>query len=349
MNYIVYHSADFDGFFSAVITAAGLIKEGSTFEDLWFIGYNYKPEIFISKEKLLNAENLKESDVIYFVDVFKRDQKWFSDILNKGVKIIVIDHHETTVEWFKTNDFADKVDLRFLKSSSEKDENGILKSAKSAAKLCWDRFFGTDKLPNFLKLISDYDIWNKENQIYWNETVLPFQYAMRSEGSININDIRSSKVLIDSLIAGYYELFDIDKLINIGKGILSYINNRNKRILAISGRKINLIINNRVWSNCYMATDYMNNSLIFENCLEGYENYEYLVILGPHIEPQNSTSKGTICNIQIISKKEESDCSKVCQMLGGGGHKGIGGATAYAYIEKPYPDSDIFNLELIKM
>ena len=365
MNYIIYHRADFDGYFSALVTAAYIEKTEKSRKEIYFIGYNYEDKIMKSKSEEFRAENVTNNDTVYFVDCFKRDEKFLNALLKNAKKVVIIDHHATTDDFFydyfcgkeeeKTKNLA-----LFIRNSSIKD-NGKVRYPYSAAELCFLYFFGNKDLekcntvPKLIRLISKYDIWYKEDEKRWKNEILPFQFGLRSFGGIitaNINGSEATDAILTWMTLYFSENTNVVKadatcpipielLTSQGEAILSYIKQRNKCIASF-GKKCTLIIegdNERplIFDECFFATDYSNNSMLFEDGLPGYEDYEYLIILGPKMEEANTNYNGIKCNVQIISANPESDCSQLCKALGGGGHKGIGGCTAYASIR---PDRD---------
>lgn len=376
MNYIVYHRADFDGYFSALVTASALIarkeqdnnvqKRKVSFQnDFYFIGYNYEKDIYYNKKDniIFDKNVLEKDDEIYFVDCFKRDIEYLKEIADACNSIYIIDHHETTSVFFE--EFKKEIPLNIstmgVINSSEKDGNGNLKYPYSAVIAAWIYFGYGSNIPELIKYISNYDIWNKNNKdgMDWNKDILPFQFGLRAQNYKLDNIYKESRSfgLIDYFVTEMIMTktatpvenecpICIENIISDGKAILSYIKMRNERVCSF-GKKCTLRINDKTWSNCYFVTDYMNSSMIFEHGLQDYQEYDYLVILGPRLEDHGCDTHGSVfCNVQIITANERGNCSELCNMLGGGGHKQIGGCQAFADIYGPYENGELI-LELI--
>jgi len=313
MIYIVHHSADFDGFFSGLITGIGVLKENVN--EIKFVPYNYgKDGIFVGKKKneIKLEDVVKYDDWVYFVDVFYANKEFMNKLIEKigdPAQVVLIDHHESSIEWVKKE--CPSIEYSWSANSSE-PENMI-----SAAGLCWNRFFGDHDMPEIVRLISDYDIWNKSNQKRWDEEILPFQYGMRNKG-INMFDI---PIYLDEYRKIIYE-DPVDfktSAIKDGKAVIEYQKSRSKTVLRSTGFEAFLDTKESTYF-AYFGADYCANSTLFEWGLneEEYEKYEVFVLCRPVIGTNKSY-------ISIISNRDDIDASEICALYGGGGHKKIAG------------------------
>lgn len=221
MIYIVYHNNDFDGYFSAIITASELARKNNKAE-FRFVGYNYEKELKINDD-VFEPEWLTKEDEVFFVDVFNRDWEWFTKATEiMGHQPVIIDHHETTFNFLKEkgvnlNSKFDKPVFykndeykHFVLSSSWKGENGET-LLFSAAALCWYYFNVKDEkllneilnvgyvkprifyVPKFVELVARYDVWDKTFNTQWKQYILPFQFGLRSDERINTRNVVNSK------------------------------------------------------------------------------------------------------------------------------------------------------------
>ena len=165
---IVYHRVDFDGIFSALIVDKFLRSEFKDDISIEYLGYNYT-------DNIPNLGLFGNVDLLYLVDIsFPAD--FMLDLMDKvGFhKIFWIDHHSTAI------------------SDSEKygyqELPGIREQGRGACELCWKYFF-IEELPSIISDLSDYDVWYKKSQQYWNNVVLPIQLGIRSDFGVNINNL----------------------------------------------------------------------------------------------------------------------------------------------------------------
>lgn len=270
MVYIVYHSADFDGYFSALITATEVSRRNKDAE-IVFVPYNYEKELKLNATESFDPEKLTIDDSVFFVDVFYRNKEWYEKAADHLKKIpCVIDHHETTYEFFKNElnfEDSDKFekpviyeneDLKktFVLSSSWKDGDKTM--LFSAAAMCWYYFNAPENIlktlidekgfvdksvfyiPKFIELVARYDVWDKTNNSFWCAFILPFQFGLRSDSRINTKDV------VKSTFTKFFYLFrkkigdialndekgECPNLIEYRKSEGEFLGNYNKTVLS---------------------------------------------------------------------------------------------------------------------
>lgn len=322
MKYIIYHSADFDGYVSGKIIHNWLIDGGTPDEEIYGVPYNYKDEIYIqvNGRKVLLRHALAPKDEVFFVDCFNtKDMEFFGICCRLSIDVTVIDHHETTIKFLDTEfgkiHVGQCITNYYCKSSSDPTlwKN---KHPGSAAFLAWKFCYGDEEIPDFIKAISDYDVWYHESDDAWEE-VVSIQYYLRSLG-IDMRKLKSEvgQRFYDILVGGYFYQ-DAHKR---GRAIVDYCKSRNKSLIKNTGKRYFLLVQNTIF-RVLVACDYQNSSALFEWGL-GKDSDEYkwpdLFILAKPI------FGSTVTPISIISNNDCIDAAYICEKFGGGGHHAIG-------------------------
>lgn len=316
--YVVYHRADFDGFASGVITIQGIShlhgndKKTIENEGLFVpVPYNYEDDIYVNKDGLKLQDAVKYDDTVYFVDCsYTKDVNVVKQIIDKigdPAQFILIDHHESAIEWYKKN--CPSIEMSWSENSSSANE------PKSAAILCWNKFFSGYDIPVSLQLISDYDIWKRDEK--WERETLPFQYGLRSEGiDMSILDADSIskfwKILTNNAFTTKY--------IEIGDILLKELKSDSKSIIRSFSHEFIIHMKNGKTYRAFGAPGHLRNSTLFEygSNEEYLKQFDLLILERP--DPINGTTA-----ISIISNKDDIDASELCSLYNGGGHKKIGG------------------------
>lgn len=323
MKYIIYHSADFDGYISGKIIHNWLIEGGTSDEEIYGVPYNYKDEIYIRVDgkKVLLRDVLESKDEVFFVDCLNTKDMEFFRICNRlSINVVVIDHHETAIKFLDTvSDIfgADQNTIsKYCKSSSDPKlwEN---KHPGSAVFLAWKFCYKDKEMPNFFKAISDYDVWYHESDEAWEE-VISIQYFLRSF-IIDMYDLKkkAGQLFYDMLFDDIFYRHACEA----GHSIVEYCKSRNKTLIKTTGKRYFLRIGNTIF-RVLVGCDYQNSSALFEWGL-GKDSDEYkwpnLFILARPI------FGSTVTPISIISNSDYIDAAYICEKFGGGGHHVIGG------------------------
>lgn len=168
MKYHIYHHNDMDGHASGAIVAYGLENEGIDPEDILFYRMNYGQEFDDSKVDY-------SKDEVYVVDFSLQPYEQMHELGKKLCRdnvnhLVWIDHHATSYDW--ASQFEGQISWR----------KGILtKGSRAACELCWQYFFMDEPIPEIVKRISQYDIWNKDYPDFrWEEEQIPLQTYFRS-------------------------------------------------------------------------------------------------------------------------------------------------------------------------
>ena len=157
-----YHSADLDGHCSGAILRRFHEILPKDYELLELRGINYG-EAF--PWELIDGET-----TVYMVDFSIQPFDQMVRLLGECKQLVWIDHHETAINEYGSYE-REHVGFQIA---------GTRKVGEAACELCWRWFFGgrfmTDvNMPQAVRLIGRYDVWDKTNP-----DVEPFQWGMRS-------------------------------------------------------------------------------------------------------------------------------------------------------------------------
>lgn len=321
MVYIVHHSADFDGAASAIVTAKGLglvhYNEETKrffFDDsiCKFIPYNYGNELTVKiNEEFINlVDVIERADWVFFVDCsYTKDVETIKKMIEKigtPEQIVLIDHHETSNNWFKKN--CPEINMKGSCSSSQMED------PISAAAMCWKFFNKNENYPKALELISKYDTWNR-NDGKWDEVTLPYQYGLRSYG-YNLKNLKHS--FHDIYTAVFSSEKTIDEIIEKGNILLDKIK-ADAKLLIRSYSKDAWVAIDGIRYFAKIGPGHLQNSTLFEYGIpvEEQERYDIFILEKADIMRGNAI-------ISIISNREDINAAKLCEVFGGGGHRVIG-------------------------
>lgn len=181
---IIYHRVDYDGIFSACIAKYYLECIGG---ESILIGWNYGDPIpQITTNKVIMV------DLMFPPEVMME--------LKKTKDLLVIDHHESSINSSETYGYDDLPGLRMF--------------GKGACELCWDYFFNSP-CPKIIRLLSAYDVWNHD-RFNWKTETVPMQLVLKAKYGIKIDLIYPEfKKMIQSD-------YDFSRLLEEGRLIQDY-------------------------------------------------------------------------------------------------------------------------------
>ena len=170
---------------------------------------------------------------------------------------------------------------------------------KSGARLAWEFFFPrADRVPILIALIEDRDLWNF---FYDKEDTNALVLALKSERDLNFKTLIEDEDAVTDLIEEY-------------SSVLEYIENED------------LKYSKKVDNFMFFRTSFVgiNTNLPSSNMLNLASKEHSKPALSYNIEKIND-----INNIKISMRNhdESVDVSKICKLLGGGGHAKAAGAT----------------------
>lgn len=192
---IVYHRVDFDGVFSALITKKFYESNPNYIVELY--GYTYNDDLPNFKSQKFKVNELVIVDISFHSDIM------LDFIKRYGVDNITwIDHHITAIRESEDQGF------NILK--------GIRRVGRGACELCWEYFFDETltTLPQLIRDLSDYDVWYKRSDDYWNNVIMPIQFGIRALYGVSV-----SKLNADLISDTEFR----EHVINVGKPIHNYL------------------------------------------------------------------------------------------------------------------------------
>lgn len=192
---------------------------------------------------------------------------------------------------------------------------GLRRKDVSAACLCWEYLFPEVKIPTVIKYISDYDIWDWQNNI----AALYFQNAIRNQ-PISINQ-KSGTEFFNALLTKQSLL---DRMVANGKKIEEYNNLR--RQLVCDDAAFLTKLGGIPALACNIKT---TNSTIFQPLDEKYKDVP-LRILFAYFSSINGY------RVSVFSNDPKYSSHDICKQYGGGGHAGAGGFQVNTVKDLPF-------------
>lgn len=281
---IIYHAADFDGHCSGAI--ARYYFEHEMAQPFTMHPYNYnQPFPF---------DDFPAGDELYFLDVSYQPNAEMKLFQQKyGWKVYICDHHKTTVD----SDLKDFI------------SGGILTKEYSGCELTWKYFFTDREMPEVVRLLGRYDIWDNKDIDRWNNIILTFQMGFNLLSTNPFDDDGFNTTWLPIFYKNGNPDF-INDTINKGKIILQYQDNMNKRLMKWLPEELEF--------NGYraiVANSPIKNSDIFKSIWDE-EKYDIMIFY--------SKSKYNI-GVSLFTTKKDIDCSALAKKYGGGGHEQAAG------------------------
>lgn len=263
-----YHSADLDGQASGAIIAHVFNCET--------IGINYG-EVF-------PFEILQPKEVVFMVDFtlqpFEEMEK-----LEKWSMLTWIDHHKTAIEEAEKRQF---------------NPLGIRRIGIGACALTWE-FFETEPMPEAIKLLAEYDVWNHSDP-----RTLPFQYGFR----FFENTKPENQDFWISFLEGDVR---VDYVCELGEILMANEERQGKKYCEAYafetrfGEHLAICVNRG-----------MTNAKIFDSVYDPIKHDLMITFCRMKLPAHQWT-------VSLYSTKEDVDCGGIAQLFGGGGHKGAAG------------------------
>lgn len=283
---VIYHRVDYDGLFSYAIARKRFEDDGYEVEGF---GYNYNDTVSFNRYKkneyckvVMCDISLPPNDMIEFDSEFKDDFIW-------------IDHHITAI------DNSVKYGYSFV--------NGVRDTSKAACQLSWEWFRNGHPLPYSVDLAATHDMWNKNSEHDWENTVATFQLGLTNEFGMNAQSFYDAYGRI-------IDEDDIEGLIESGRMLKKYTDglfeswvNKYSFEVEVAGQY------KAIAMLCPVFTSKVFNSVSDK----GYDLY---------ICAEKSGVTDGLYNISMYSDGAESDFScgeYMAKNFNGGGHKGAAG------------------------
>ncbi len=270
----IYHIADHDGKGSAAIVK-------SVYPEIELLGLNHDMEI--PYDEILKHDKIVVCDISLPVDfMFK---------LSQEKDFVWIDHHISVIEQYENK----------LKSEGLEPIKGIRRVGTAAMILTWEYFYPNKELPLGIKLLGLNDIFDLRDK-----RVRAFEYAMQAIG-VNRPTDKVWKELIE-------DTMDIDSMVEKGKAILSYIRNRNFRLVRAEA-----FVSEFEGYKCICANMPQGYSEFYDS-LDNIKDYDVMINF--------FMNKKNCWNLSFYTAKDDVDVSKIAEKFGGGGHAKAAGASS---------------------
>lgn len=308
----IYHSKDFDGVCSGAIMKL-------RFPEIKLIGYDYGEPF--------PWEKVEGQDVI-MADV-SLPMPDMAKLAKESKSFLWIDHHASAIK-----DFTAYAPIKNL--------TPFVNTLLSACELCWKYFFPDKEIPLIVEYLGRYDRWDKSDTEFFNSVLMPFQYGMRSEYSLDPDEFQSElfepitpKIIAVKPLEGAYKIglksflqlwaqsgillaepvFEsvdprVGKLIEIGRSILKY--QAKQDTLVASQRSFEGTVDGLPAIFCNGVP---HNSQSFHSV---YDPDKHKLMVAFHYD-------GKQFNISLYSTHDDVDCGAIAKLYGGGGHKGAAG------------------------
>ncbi|MBQ8870144.1 MAG: hypothetical protein IJ019_02065 [Alphaproteobacteria bacterium] len=270
----IYHIADHDGKGSAAIVK-------SVYPEIELMGLNHDMEI--------DYEEIEKHDKIVVCDISLPVDYMFK--LSQEKDFVWIDHHISVIEQYEN----------MLKAQNLEPIKGIRRVGTAAMILTWEYFYPNKQLPLGIKLLGLNDIFELKDK-----RVRAFEYAMQAIGVNRPTDKVWKEVIEDTM--------DIPSMVEKGKAILSYIRNRNFRLVRAEA----------------FVSEFEGYTCICANIPQGYSEFydsldnikDYDVMINFFMNKKNCW------NLSFYTAKDNVDVSKIAEKFGGGGHAKAAGASS---------------------
>lgn len=273
----IYHSIDFDGQCSAAI-----VKQRYPMCSLYPL--NHGDPFDISK--------LAGHDIVFMVDYSLPESDMIAINNIKDTSFIWIDHHKTAINWYS----------EYIKNGGV-SITGTRDVKTAACNLVWNFIYPNLKMPKFVYLFGQYDIWN-----FTSDEVLPFQYGCKQYDNM-LDDL---SVFWNNLFSDYDESFTNTLIIN-GRIILPYVNWEFIKLMETSfditfeGKKC-------LCCNCQHPSS--------KHFRSKWDNTKYDCMLAFRWDKNKYF-------VSMYTDKYGIDVSSICKKYGGGGHSQAAGFTCY--------------------
>lgn len=243
--------------------------------------YNY----WYSDNYLLDKIGMNEK--VVFADIVPRGSL-LKQVLEKTRDIVLIDHHITSYN-----------EVKALGCSYD---GKLAVDGPGACLLTWEYCYPEYPIPQSIKCIADYDIWER------NELNQQFHFGIQTFDTYPKNPIWDS-VLVDDT-----EVFNA--ILFKGKNILDYLKPWYRKILksySFEGTICKELTDGAEYS-CLVVNQGGIDGTIFDEVEKKYDIH-VRVVLGKNDK--------WLCS--ILTDRDDIDVSKIAEKLDGGGHQKVGG------------------------
>lgn len=283
---IFYHSADLDGHCSGA-----LLKNEYPEAELCPINYG----------EPFPWDLIQADEEVYMVDFSLEPISLLWKLKGMCKYLVWIDHHKNAIDAY-IEEFRERGDKQGL--------SGAREIGKAGCELTWEYLYPDKPIPEFIRLLGRYDVWDHSDQDRWEHETLPFQMGMRLVETDPLKNLWNWEFIWHSIGLG-----DENRLIDInicnGETIIAYQKQQDAAYMRSHAYE-------RTWEGqiCLIANVGKASSQIFESSFDPAK-HDLMIAY--------SNVKGDHWTVSLHS--ESVDCSEIAAKFGGGGHKGAAGFT----------------------
>jgi oligoribonuclease NrnB/cAMP/cGMP phosphodiesterase (DHH superfamily) len=293
MVHVFYHRSDSDGKASGAIIKKHLLDEK---QDFVMHPYEYGEKF---------PDDIPVGDELIFADIVVSPYEEMAKVIDKySPRITVVDHHKSFIEWL------------------EKDQHcvlmGRLDTTKSACYLCWEHFFPELSVPQIIKLLSDYDIWNKDDKVKWEKIILPFQSGIKAMDIDPITNWNLWQALF--VFNPENEITWINDTIDNGKAILDYQTIINAGVIRSNAFEASFDGLKAICCN--------TNSRNSQTFISAWDENKYDLMIAFDIDKDGKYK------VSLYTTRKDIDLSEIARKHMGGGHSQAAGFTSSNMIRK---------------
>lgn len=239
--------------------------------------------------------SLIENSLLYMIDWSFQPWSVFETAIRTAVSIVWIDHHKSAIDDFMQSDI----------SNERSNILAVLDITKSGCELAWEHFFPNEPMPEAVRLLGRYDVWDHSDP-----GVIPFQYRLRMEDT-DPEDPNNAP-LWRELLFGYTspesgESEDVtERLVEEGMLLVKYQTEQDAK--AVEAGWFPLEWNGMMWQ----AYNRIGIDSKFFDSVRDKEHYHGMLPFGWN---------GKCWVVGLLSDREDVDCGAIAKKFGGGGHK----------------------------
>jgi len=285
MIHVHYHDADLDGICSAAV--ARYFLQGTPHV---LIPFNYNKQIHLETVD-------KKKDEIWFLDVSTNPPSRIQDLIDEGYKICICDHHKSFLDTgTQKRAFSSNCNTQF--AGCELTYQWLCRPPEvEGSQRIFTTSLSSQKLPEIVRLIGRYDVWDKSSDISW-ERLMDFQYGMRARNWDPYNK-EWGRLLEER--SGSLDL--IREITKEGSLILKYQSEFNKRLM---GNSFSARLGG--WK-ALCVNQAFGNSNTFDSIWDE-SKYDIMFLF---------SFNGKCTSVSLYTTKS-IDCSEIAKSFGGGGH-----------------------------
>jgi len=171
---------------------------------------------------------------------------------------------------------------------------GIQRVGIGACALVWEYFYGKKTIPEAVKLLAEYDVWNHSDP-----KTLPFQYGMRTHDTWPDMDLLWNNVFDDNSVA-------VERITSTGRIVLNYEESQNKKFCEAYSFETEF---NGFKAIC--CNRGFTNSKVFDSV---HDEYDLMITFCRLPLPHKKWT------VSLYTHRDDLNVGEIARNYGGGGH-----------------------------